>query len=149
MASGRNSKIITLNALVGDQQLPKVDRSPTLMLRSSSSSTSPSFSQVNIVLRKNRAKLDQLFDAMQTDINKKLQEKREQASKAMEYLTPSQQDQLLSFWGGLCDVFKALFDWIDRVLNNLIDMLRKGWTLVKETTKAFFQTIVNWFKNLG
>ena len=101
------------------------------------------------VLRQNRAKLDQLFDAMQTDINKKLQQKREQASKAMEDLTPSQQDQLLSFWGGLCDVFKALFDWIDRALNNLIDMLRKGWTLVKETTKAFFQTIVNWFKNLG
>lgn len=100
-------------------------------------------------LKKNRAKLDKIFERIKDDFNKKLQEKKEDASKAMEHMTPDQQEQLLTFWGGLREVFKAFMDWIDRTLTNLIDMLKKGWTLVKETTKAFFKTIIDWFKSLG
>ena len=63
-------------------------------------------------------------------------------------LTPEQQEDMITFWGAMGNVLAEVFKWMGRMFDKLVDMLKKGWRLIKETTKKLFDSVISFFRNL-
>jgi len=100
------------------------------------------------VLKHNQERMEKIFQNLEKTIVNDLRKKRDKAINEMATLTQEQQEDLITFWGGMAKVLKEVFKWIGRMFDRMVDLLRQGWRLIKETTKKFFDSVISFFKNL-
>ena len=92
--------------------------------------------------------MDKIFEKIKAEVNKNLEEKKLKVLKEMAKMTSEQQDDVIAFWEGLSPVLTSVFDWMGRMFHKMVDMLRQGWKLVKETTKKFFRSVQEFFDTI-
>ena len=97
--------------------------------------------------KRNQEKLQKIFEKMKKEMNNTLDKQQAKVIKEMGTMTGEQQKDVISFWTQMGGVLKSVLDWMGRMFDKLVDMLQKGWKLVKETTKKFFQSVIDFFKN--
>ena len=99
-------------------------------------------------LRRNQERMDKIFENLEKTIINDLRKKKEKAKREMVNLTPEQQEDMITFWGAMGNVLAEVFKWMGRMFDKLVDMLKKGWRLIKETTKKLFDSVISFFRNL-
>lgn len=98
------------------------------------------------VVRRNQAKIDQIFDRMQ----KKLDEQRQVAKDELTTLSPEEQEDVVTFWSSVGGFFTDLMNWLKNMFQNVMEKIRQGWRLIKDLIPnlARFKYVPN-FKSIG
>lgn len=97
-----------------------------------------------VATEKNKKKIDTAFDS----IIKQMNEQRKEVKKEMENMTPKQQESIVIFWEGVSQFFNGVLIWIKDLFSTVIDAIRKGFELMKDAVKEFFDTVLALFKKL-
>jgi len=92
--------------------------------------------------KRNKQKIDKLFDSM----IKKLLAQKEEVKAEMDNMNPEQQEDILSFWGEVNMFMMDVFDWMKESFLYILDKIRTGFRLIKETVRDVFKTISDLLK---
>eukprot|EP00112_Aurelia_sp_Birch-Aquarium-sp1_P004527 Seg15127.1 transcript_id=Seg15127.1/GoldUCD/mRNA.D3Y31 product="hypothetical protein" protein_id=Seg15127.1/GoldUCD/D3Y31 len=95
------------------------------------------------ITRRNQAKIDKMFDGMIKDMN----QQREKVKTDLEKLTPEEQEQVLTFWGGVHEFMGKLLGWLKSMFNKVLEKIKQGWQLIKDTVKSIFNTVFDAITN--
>lgn len=74
-------------------------------------------------------------------MRKDMDEQQDNVLRAMEGMTPTQQEGVVMFWE---EAYKFLLDviqWIKDVFNKILEKIKQGWRLIKEVVKGFFADV--------
>ena len=98
--------------------------------------------------KRNQERFIKIIDGMKNNFNENMEAKKAVVLEEMVNMTPQQQQDAIGFWLDMSDFLKSIVDWIGRVFDRMLKMLRDGWTLVRDTTRQFFQSIIDYFNGM-
>ena len=94
--------------------------------------------------RRNKERLRKI----EKDIQDKIHQQFQKVEKEMENLTEQQQVDVITFWSGVRTFLTDILDWLSRVFNDILEKIREGWRLVKETVKEIFKRAYDAMKSI-
>ena len=94
--------------------------------------------------QRNKQKIEDLFSKLQ----KKLNTQKESVLKSMDGLTAEQQEGIVTFWTEAYDFLMNIFELIRDVFNKVIEWMKEGYRLIKQTVTDFFSTIYDLIKKV-
>ena len=95
------------------------------------------------ITKRNQAKIDKMFDGMIKEMN----QQREKVKNDLEKLTPEEQEQVLTFWGGVQEFLGKLLGWLKGMFDKVLEKIKQGWQLIKDTVKSIFNTVFDAITN--
>jgi hypothetical protein len=85
----------------------------------------------------NQMKIDKIFD----ELVKLLNEQREIAKKSLQGMTPEQQNQVVSYWREAGQFLKELFQWLNRMFDEIVEKIKQGHTIKQKKVQEFFDLV--------
>ena len=85
---------------------------------------------------------------MRKNCNDQINGMEENAIREMENMTTEEQEELLTFWSGVGEFFKSIFNWVMKIFNKIVDLVKEGWRLAKDAMKKIFKPVVNFMKDI-
>lgn len=89
----------------------------------------------------NKRKLDSMFDDMETELRKQ----RREAKDALDDMTPEEQTEFVTFFAGFTKFFTNLFAWVKNLVMHVVDLIKRGFNVVKDFFTGLFSKITDLF----
>ena len=97
---------------------------------------------------KNQEKITKIFDKLRADLLKNLEARQSKVMEQMATMSADQQEAVIAFWTEMSQLFTEILEWIGRMFDRMVVMIRSGHRLDKKANSEFFQSIVDHFKRM-